>query len=108
MGSRHRSGAPVRRGAPRSSGPPRLRARRDQTQGDTVHWVARLLGDSRPVGTCGFYRGFADGEGEIGYVLLPAHRGRGLMGEAVAAAVAFGFASLGLRAVVARVNRRGP
>ncbi|MCC3156590.1 GNAT family N-acetyltransferase [Hymenobacter sp. 15J16-1T3B] len=66
-----------------------------------LHWALALAATGELVGTAGFYRGFADRTGEIGYVLLPAYRGRGLMTEAVQALCALGFGQLGLRQIVA-------
>lgn len=77
------------------------RIRADQNAGETLHWVICLLGDGTPIGTVGFYRGFTGGAGELGYVLAPAYRGRGLAGEAAAAACAHGFEGLGLERIVA-------
>lgn len=77
------------------------RIRADQDAGETLHWVICLRGDGTPVGTVGFYRGFTGGAGELGYVLAPAYRGRGLAGEAAAAACAHGFGGLGLARIVA-------
>lgn len=41
---------------------------------------------------------------EVGYVLHPAHWGQGLMSEALAAVLRFGFAELKLHAIEAHVN----
>ena len=76
----------------------------DQARGETVHWAIEDATTGVLVGTVGFYRGFAGEVGEVGYVLRPAHRKRGFMTEAVALAVAYGFAALDLRAVVARTD----
>ena len=76
----------------------------DQARGETVHWAIEDASAGALVGTVGFYRGFPSGVGEVGYVLLPAHRTRGFMTEAVALAVAFGIEALGLQAVVARTD----
>jgi len=76
----------------------------DQARGETVHWAIEDAPTGVLVGTVGFYRGFAAEVGEVGYVLLPAHRRRGFMTEAVALAVAYGFDALGLQAVVARTD----
>ncbi len=76
----------------------------DQARGETVHWAIEEASTGMLVGTVGFYRGFAGGVGEVGYVLRPAHRKRGFMTEAVALAVAYGFDVLGLQAVVAHTD----
>lgn len=69
--------------------------------GRSIHWGIEDAATGRLVGTCGYYRGFTDEAGEIGYVLLPECRGRGYATAAVRAAVAFGFTALGLRRVLA-------
>jgi [ribosomal protein S5]-alanine N-acetyltransferase len=76
----------------------------DQARGETVHWGICLAGGDEVVGTIGFYRGFDGGVGEVGYVLRASQRGRGLMGDALAAVVAYAFGTLGLRAVVATTD----
>lgn len=76
----------------------------DQARGETLHWGIEDVATGVLVGTVGFYRGFAGGVGEVGYVLRAAHRGRGLMTAAVRAAVGHAFGGLGLRAVVARTD----
>lgn len=78
---------------------------RDQQRGETLHWGLCLRGSDQIVGTCGFYRGFSGDVGEVGYVLRDAHRGRGLMTQAVRRIVTFGLDELGLRRVVAHVDR---
>lgn len=81
------------------------RIRGDQRSGSTVHWIACLRADGAPVGNVGFYRGLGvpgpERAAEIGYAFVPAARGRGLAGEAVARACRYGFERLGLARVVA-------
>ena len=73
----------------------------DYHRGEAVHWGICAAGTGRVVGTCGYYRGFDDQTGEIGYVLGAAWRGRGYMTEAVHLVVNFGFDAMGLENVVA-------
>lgn len=73
----------------------------DMARGESLHWGICLEGSNEIVGTCGFYRGFEAGEGEIGYVLMDRYRGRGLMTTAVRLIVEYGFQTLGLVAIVA-------
>lgn len=77
------------------------RIHEDYEAGQTIHWGLELKAEARLIGTCGFYRGFAHQEGEIGYVLLPAYRGQGLMREAVRAVLDYGFREMGLYRIVA-------
>ena len=74
----------------------------DADRGETVHWGVCPAGSDVVVGTIGFYRGFADATGEVGYVLRAPFRRRGLMREALALVVAHGFGPLGLATVKAR------
>ncbi len=75
----------------------------DQARGETIHWGIED-GEGALVGTIGFYRGFPDGVGEVGYVLLPADRGRGLMTDALGAVVRYAYGDLGLAGVVAHTD----
>ena len=55
------------------------------------------------IGTCGFTSLWPeDNRGEIGYVLNPKYWGKGIMSEAVARVLAFGFSELGLNRIEAR------
>ncbi|WP_162910717.1 GNAT family N-acetyltransferase [Hymenobacter oligotrophus] len=73
----------------------------DYRNHQTIHWAVALASSDQLVGTCGFYRGFAEACGEIGYVLRPEYRGHGLMTQAVRAVCAFGFEQLQLRQIEA-------
>ena len=73
----------------------------DMARGTSLHWGICLAGSDEVVATCGFYRGFDNGVGEVGYVVREAFRGRGIASEAVRLVVAFGLGELGLRAVAA-------
>ncbi|QHJ08058.1 GNAT family N-acetyltransferase [Hymenobacter busanensis] len=74
---------------------------RDYRLGNGIHWGVVLKATNTIVGTCGFYRGFAHGGGEIGYVLRDAYRGRGIMAQAVQAIITFGWHELHLRQITA-------
>jgi [ribosomal protein S5]-alanine N-acetyltransferase len=76
----------------------------DRARGECLHWGICLPGSDEVVGTIGFYRGFARDVGEVGYVLRPAVRGRGIMTHALALVVDHGLSRLGLKAVVARTD----
>jgi [ribosomal protein S5]-alanine N-acetyltransferase len=76
----------------------------DHARGETLHWGICLPGSDEVVGTVGFYRGFKDDVGEVGYVLRRAYRGRGIMTSALALVATYGLTRLGLRAVVAHTD----
>ncbi len=79
-----------------------LLIRDEYEKGTSVPWgFARADDETTVVGTGGFFRGFPDDVGEIGYVLLPAFRGQGYATEAVVVMARFGFEVLGLRQVQA-------
>lgn len=82
----------------------RRRISRDVRRGSSLHWAIQLRDSGVVVGTCGFYRGFADAAGEVGYILRSEYRGHGYMTEAVAAIVRHGFESLGLVRIFARTS----
>lgn len=71
--------------------------------GTSLHWGVFPQDTSTCAGTCGFYRGFTNGTGEIGYVLREPFRGRGIMTDAVRLVIAHGFERLGLTWIEARV-----
>ncbi|MFO7543955.1 MAG: GNAT family N-acetyltransferase [Trueperaceae bacterium] len=80
------------------------RIEEDVERGESLHWGVFLHGAPTCVGTCGYYRGFVGGTGEIGYVLRDRFRGRGIMTAAVNLVVAYGFDDLGLGRIVADVE----
>ena len=67
-----------------------------------INWGIFL--NSKLLGTCGFYRGFKDDVGEVGYVLKEEFRNQGFTSEAIAAVVEFGFKKLELQKIVAFTN----
>ena len=72
---------------------------------EAVRWAITLRGQSQLIGTCGFWRLMKDHHrAEIGYELAPEYWGRGLMPEAVGAALNFGFTTLGLHSVEAHIH----
>ena len=69
--------------------------------------VADLAQTGELVGDCVlFWRSKEHEQGEVGYVLNPAYRGRGLATEAVEALLRLGFEELGLHRVAARCDAR--
>lgn len=78
---------------------------RDYQRGDSLHWGICLRDADEVVGTCGFYRGYPDNVGEIGYILREAYRGRGLMTAAIRLVLAFGLDEMRLDGIVAYTDR---
>lgn len=78
------------------------RIHQDYLLGESIHWAIEDLQTGELTGTCGYYRGgFGQGAGELGCVLLPQHRGKGYMSEAIALAARFGREQMGLKRVFA-------
>lgn len=78
----------------------------DYQDGNSIHWgiVDRLMGNI--VGTCGYYRGFDNGQGELGCVLLPQYYGQGYMTAAMALAIDFGLNQLQLKRIWAATSQQ--
>jgi RimJ/RimL family protein N-acetyltransferase len=73
--------------------------------GEVVNMIVELAQTGELVGDCVlFWR--SHGRAEIGYVLDPAHYGRGYATEAVGALLRLGFEDLGLHRVAARCDAR--
>lgn len=68
-------------------------------KGEMITWVLEYKGDF--AGTCGYYRGFENEIGEIGYVMKDDFKQKGLMTEAVKAVIEFGFTTLNLKMMTA-------
>jgi ribosomal-protein-alanine N-acetyltransferase len=73
----------------------------DYLQGNSIHWVIVDAKSFKLVGTCGYYRGFIDNTGELGYVLKPFFEGRGYMSIALKKAIEFGINIIGLKKIIA-------
>ena len=66
-------------------------------------WAVILKEEDRMIGTCGFCAvDCPNNKGEIGYVLNPKYRGKGIMPEAVRRVLRFGFDMMGLHRIEAR------
>jgi ribosomal-protein-alanine N-acetyltransferase len=78
----------------------------DYADGHTIHWGIEDRASGKLVGTCGYYRGFAGGIGELGCVLLAPFRGRGYMTKAMKVAMAFGLEEMGLTGIKAITTRQ--
>lgn len=65
---------------------------KSRTESTGITWALTLRDDPTLIGTIGYYRlKLEHHRGEIGYMLAYDHWGKGLMGEALDAAVACGF-----------------
>lgn len=81
------------------------RLRKDFEQSTGITWIIATGETDTAIGTVGFWR--IDKEhhrAEIGYLLDPAYQGKGLAGEALQAALSYGFNELKVHAVEAHVN----
>lgn len=71
--------------------------------GDFYDWAVILREQNKMIGTCGFTRFHMNHDcGEVGYVINPAYRGRGIACEAVRMVMRFGFSELGLHRIEAK------
>ncbi len=70
-------------------------------KGEGIHWGICLREANAVIGTCGFYRGYLNNVGEVGYILRESYRGQGIMTEAVRCVVDFGLNVMDLRRIVA-------
>lgn len=73
-----------------------------QQANDGITWAITLKGDDTLIGTIGYYRLKKEHyRGEIGYMLSADHWRKGIMGEALDAAVTCGFSRLGFHSIEA-------
>src|SRR5690606_35162842 len=70
-----------------------------------VNWGITLNGDNKIIGNiCIWKISWENMRGEVGYVLHPSFHRKGIMNEALNAAVSFGFNKLKLHSLEANVN----
>ena len=79
---------------------------KDYIDGNSIHWGIEDKLTTKIVGTCGYYRGFDNGEGELGCVLLPKYRGQGYMTSAMFLAIKFGLIEIGLTRICATTTKQ--
>ena len=73
--------------------------------GDGITWGIALKGQPGLLGTIGLWRIVKENHrAEIGYLLHPGHQGKGLMQEAIAKVLDYGFSVIRLHSVEATVN----
>ena len=74
--------------------------------GNSIHWGIIGKATNNIVGTCGYYRGLAEGAGELGCILLPQFKGQGFMTAAIQLAIRFGLNDIGLKRIFAITTRQ--
>ncbi|MFP3599135.1 GNAT family N-acetyltransferase [Chryseobacterium sp. SIMBA_029] len=79
---------------------------KDYTNGNSIHWAIIDNTTQKVVGTCGYYRGFDNGNGELGCVMLPQYYGKGYMTAAMSLAIDFGLKNIGLQRVWAATSQQ--
>jgi len=72
----------------------------------SLHWGIFLKESSQLVGVCGYYRGFENNCGEIGYVINTEYQGNGFMSEAVSVLCEFGSVNLKLDFIFAYTDEK--
>ena len=78
----------------------------DYLSGNSIHWCITDNETQNVVGTCGYYRGFKNGAGELGCVLLEKYRGQGFMAAALYLAINFGLHTMGLEKIFAGTTKQ--
>ena len=82
----------------------RIEETRQKNEG-LMFGLALLAEPQALIGTCGLWRLDAENHrAELGYMLAPAHQGRGLISEAISAVCRHGFESLQLHSIEAHVD----
>lgn len=72
---------------------------------EAIRWGITLIGDDTLLGSCGLHHFDAKhSHAEIGYELKRSHWGQGIMAEAVAAMLTYGFVELGLHRIEAIID----
>ena len=75
------------------------------TNNDGITWAITLKNDSKLLGTIGYWRIMKEHHrAEIGYLLHPDYQSKGIMQEAFAATIDYGFIIMRLHSVEANVN----
>lgn len=72
---------------------------------DGIHWAITLRGDGRMIGKCGYNEWRkAHRRGDISYIVAREHWGKGVVSEALRAALDYGFDHMNLHSVEAGVT----
>lgn len=77
---------------------------RNYLEGESVNWIIEVpipigMETNQLIGFVGYYRGFENGIGEVGFVLKEAFRGKGFMSQALSLVVDFGINQMQLSEV---------
>jgi [ribosomal protein S5]-alanine N-acetyltransferase len=76
-----------------------------QLRAERINWAITRLGDPQLIGMIGYVNLYAaDHRAEIGYILGADFHGQGLMDEALAATVAYGFEVMNLHSIEAIIR----
>lgn len=68
----------------------------------SMYWVITLAGDDTLIGTICFWNfDHQNSTIELGYELMPAHQGKGIMAEAVGSVIDYGFHQMHAKAITA-------
>ncbi len=72
---------------------------------EAINWAITIKGNSELIGVIGFYRTDPENyRAELGYMLLPAFQRKGFLQEALQAVVNYGFDTLQLHTIEARID----
>lgn len=77
------------------------RVDRNYRQGTSINWGIIDKASGTLVGNIGYYRGFAEETGEVGFVMKEKFRRKGFIKEALSLAVPFGFEKMKLKRILA-------
>ncbi len=76
-----------------------------QVQNEKINWAICRVGDDTLIGMIGYVRIYPDAHrAEIGYILHADYHGQGLMDEALAATIAYGFGAMNLHSIEAIIR----
>ncbi len=76
----------------------------DYLKGNSIHWGIAENKSNQLIGTVGYYRGFENGAGELGCVLLANYQGKGYMTKAMQLAIDFGIHKMQLQKIWAATH----
>jgi ribosomal-protein-alanine N-acetyltransferase len=75
---------------------------RNISNNESIIWGISLLDEPKLIGTVCFWNiSQENNSAELGYELLPAHQGKGIMQETLAAVIAYGFETMNVKTIEA-------